>query len=101
MYLDVDDKRIVVEYLVKNKKMLRSLPDVKLLGTQKRKALKENDQAFHDDIEAEYLSSVKYIIAQDVGRNTGLSVDGIIYIIDCMGTTNFRDYLKGKLRVIK
>jgi hypothetical protein len=87
--------------LVKNKKAIRQLPKVKLLKQQYKKALKENSVEFHDDLEREFLGSVKYLIAQDVGKNTGLSVDGIIYVMDCMGSTDFMVYLNGKVKVVK
>lgn len=99
MYLDNTDKEIIVDYLVKNRKMLKSLPKVKTLTKDFRKALKDNGSEFHFDIKVEYLSFCKTIIAEDVGRNTGLSVDGIIYTLDCMSFDNFFCYMtNGKFK---
>ena len=93
MYLEPEDKEKIVDYLVKNKKNLRSLPQVKLLKQQLKQALKSNDSSFHDDVITEFLACVKIPIAEDVSRATGLSTDGIVYIIQCMGLEKFKKYL--------
>lgn len=98
MFLDDVDKEVVIEFLSKNKRRLKDLEQIKLFKTQCNKALKENGMEFHDDIHAQFFAVCKTIIAEDVSRNTGLSADGIIYILDYMGLNKFQEYLYGKRR---
>lgn len=101
MFLENEDKEKIVDYLVKNKKVLRSLPQIVLLKKQLKDALKrELDKTFHDDIITEFLKCCKIPIAEDVSRNTGLATDGIVYIIDYMGLDKFKKYIYGN-RIIK
>lgn len=100
MYLDDIDRDIVIEFLAKNKKRLKSLEKIKLFKQQYNKAIKTNGKEFHDDIDAQFFGVCKSIIAADVSLNTGLGADGIIYILDCMGQEKFREYLYGKRRVM-
>lgn len=94
MFLDLEDKEKIITFLVKNKKILKSLPQVKLLKKQLRTSLKSNDSSLHDDIMVEFLACCRIPIAEEVSRNTGLATDGIVYIIQCMGIEKFRKYLK-------
>jgi len=96
MYLEETDREKIVDYLVINKKMLRSLPQIKLYKKQFKEALKDNDSSLHDDISTQFLNCCKGIIAENVSRNTGLAADGIIYILDYIGIQEFEKYLKGK-----
>lgn len=98
MYLDDVDKEIILEFLSKNKERLKSLEKIVFLKTQYDNALATNGMEFHDDIHAQFFGVCKTIIAEDVSRNTGLSADGIIYILDYMGLDKFQEYLYGKRR---
>lgn len=94
MYLDQEDKERIIQYLSDAKKDLKALKTVKDLKRIKNKLIKKYDKSFHSDIEVQYYGAVKLAISEDVSRNTGLSSDGIMFILDSMGLDKFKRYMK-------
>lgn len=101
MYLDPEDKEKVIEYLSKNKKYLISLKSIEQLTKMKDKLYKKYDSSFYDEIDVQYYNSCKLVIAEDIGRVTGLGVDGIMFIMDSMGLDNFIKYMKPRKKRVK
>lgn len=93
MIFDKEDEEIIKEYLIINKNSLKNLSTIKSLKKEYKKELKNNSKEFHDDIEIEFFGLCKMLIAQDVGKNTGLATDGIMYLLDYMGLKNFKKYI--------
>lgn len=94
MYLDPEDRETIIQYLADNKHHLLDLKPIKSLSKMKKKLLKKYDSSFHEEIEVQYYNSCKLVIAEDVTRNTGLAVDGIMYVIDYMGLDKFKEYME-------
>lgn len=93
-YFDPEDQEKIKEYLINNKEHLQELKPIKLLDKAKKKLLKKYDSSFHDEIETQFFNACKLVIAEDIGKSTGLAVDGIMYVIDYMGLDNFKEYMK-------
>lgn len=94
MYLDPEDKETIIQYLADNKQHFLDLKQTKLLLKMKDKLMKKFDSSFQEEIEVQFYNCCKLVIAEDVSRNTGLAVDGIMYILDYMGLENFKEYMK-------
>lgn len=92
VYLDPEDKETIIKYLADNKEHFKELKPVEVLEKIKTKMLKKFDSSFHDEIEVQFYNSCKLVIAEDISRSTGLSTDGIMYVIDYMGLENFKEY---------
>lgn len=96
MYLDPEDKEIIINYLSKNKEHLIGLKPIEQLKKMKDKLYKKYDKSFYDEIDRQYYGACKLSIAEDIGKATGLAVDAIMYILDYMGLDNFQIYMGEK-----
>ncbi len=98
MYLDPEDKDKIIQYLSDHKLDLIELKSIKLLSKMKDNLYKKYDPSFYDEIDVQYYGACKLVIAEDVGKATGLAADGILYIIDSMGLDNFKEYMSVRRR---
>lgn len=94
MYLDPEDKELIIMYLSDHKTEFLELKPIKVLGKIKEELYKKYEPSFYEDIDYQYYTSCRLAIAEDIGRATGLSVDGIMFILESMGLEHFMKYME-------
>lgn len=87
-----EEKEKVIQYLIDNKQFLKDQL-LKDITAERDKLLKEFDSSLHDDIEIQYIQIVRMMIAEDIAKNTGISTDNILYLLEYMGVEKFKEYL--------
>lgn len=91
-YLEKEDQEKTIQYLIENKEHLKEL--LIDLFKERDRLLEKEVKEFHEDIEIECMQIARMIIAEDIGRNTGLSPEGILFVLECLGIDKFKEYIQ-------
>lgn len=94
MYLDPEDKEKIIQYLIDNKGHFSTLKPIKILSKMRDKLLKKYDSSFHEEINIQYDKQCRLVVGTEISKNTGLAIDGIMYVLEYMGLENFKNYLE-------